>query len=1026
MTPRRLLSFGDALKLLGGDPPAVAALDRALGGALNLATGGLSGGVLGMFDARGRVLGLGLDAWRGLRERLGHTDGRVERTAVLEAAHTVIVVLAFFDALEKVELPFSLDEVALTGREQMLVAGGGFPSGEGFTQDAAGVDAPRPAPHLPYENHVGELRGWYEHLAMRMLDFLRGLAVWEGLDDAAGAVAAHTVRVVVPVLAVQEYEALYARLALEAPEFGFWSGQVEHQATRAELRRALAGLERALAASAALRQRPVDVAGALSRAHQSALEQRILDAQEAPEGILVPTLAQAYLDPDFRVRAVDGQGSPADEEWWARAPVRQDLTGYLAGALTSEGLTAAPLLVLGQPGAGKSVLMRILAARLPAAGFLPVRVALRDVRADDEIQDQIEQAIREATGERATWPDLVRSAGAAVPVVLLDGFDELLQTTGVHQNDFLVRVARFQEREAEQGRPVLAVVTSRTAVADRARYPQGTVALRLEPFQEEQIKLWIAQWNLTNAMNFQAMGLPPLTWDAVAPHRALAGQPLLLTMLALYQAAGNDLHGEDERPLDEADLYEALLGSFARREVWKDTRVSETEVEQRVEEELERLSLVAFAILNRRRQWVSTAELDEDLAALIGRASTRHSGLRAPLGQAEAAFGRFFFVQRAQSIRDGQTLSTYEFLHATFGEYLAVRLAVRLVSGLRDHRPVLSTGREPLNDDLMFALLSFAPLFTRQMLRFARARVERLPTAERATLGPLVIRVMEERELRADQPYATYLPRRIRVASRHGIYSANLMVLALLLTGGTTAGALFPSGGDAGSSWHRHALLWRSSLNEAEWTDLAVSLRVRRTRQGRERDLEVDVERGELGAPDQVDAYWLYRAPWEEGHTVWHRTYWNEIWHKMDISAGTNDGVVLQALRPLFESLGPLVTTFSGDRTRLATSTAHDLLRLWLMGGSELTAEEIVDSYRRIGAAFPVLASSEAVTRRLAPILIELLDRDLPRLSLEQSRLVFRWLIFRERMALVARISDHVETRHRSLLTMLTDGIDGS
>ncbi|QES38095.1 hypothetical protein DEJ48_35950 [Streptomyces venezuelae] len=39
--PRRWLSFGDALVLLGEDLPAMAALDRALGGALNLATGGL-------------------------------------------------------------------------------------------------------------------------------------------------------------------------------------------------------------------------------------------------------------------------------------------------------------------------------------------------------------------------------------------------------------------------------------------------------------------------------------------------------------------------------------------------------------------------------------------------------------------------------------------------------------------------------------------------------------------------------------------------------------------------------------------------------------------------------------------------------------------------------------------------------------------------------------------------------------------------------------------------------------------------
>ncbi|MFD0514973.1 NACHT domain-containing protein [Streptomyces aureus] len=184
--------------------------------------------------------------------------------------------------------------------------------------------------------------------------------------------------------------------------------------------------------------------------------------------------------------------------------MREDLTRYLAGALTSAGQERTPLLVLGQPGAGKSVLTWVLAARLPAAGFLPVRVPLRDVRAEDDLQEQIEQAVRAATGERVTWPDLVRSAGGAVPVLLLDGFDELLQTTGVHHNDFLVRVARFQEREAEQGRPLLALVTSRTSVADRARYPDGMVALRLEPFRAAQIQQWLAVWNDANAAGFAA------------------------------------------------------------------------------------------------------------------------------------------------------------------------------------------------------------------------------------------------------------------------------------------------------------------------------------------------------------------------------------------------------------------------------------------------------------------------------------------------------------------------------------------
>src|SRR5439155_2827661 len=137
------------------------------------------------------------------------------------------------------------------------------------------------------------------------------------------------------------------------------------------------------------------------------------------------------------------------------------------------------------------VLARVLAARLPAADFMPVRVILRDVLAAADLQDQLEQAIRAATGDRVEWPALVRSAGGALPVVLLDGFDELLQAVGVSQTDYLDKVARFQQREADQGRPVAVVVTSRTAVADRARIPAGTVLLRLEPFRREQIERWV-------------------------------------------------------------------------------------------------------------------------------------------------------------------------------------------------------------------------------------------------------------------------------------------------------------------------------------------------------------------------------------------------------------------------------------------------------------------------------------------------------------------------------------------------------
>ncbi|EPH43524.1 hypothetical protein STRAU_3348 [Streptomyces aurantiacus JA 4570] len=252
------------------------------------------------------------------------------------------------------------------------------------------------------------------------------------------------------------------------------------------------------------------------------------------------------------------------------------------------------------------------------------------------------------------------------------------------------------------------------------------------------------------------------------------------------------------------------------------------------------------------------------------------------------------------------------------------------------------------------------------------------------------------------------------------------MLLALLLTGGTTAGALFPSSGDAGSAWHRHVLLWRSSLDEVQWTDLALSLNVRRIKEGQERDLEVTIRQGELTAPEPVDAHWLFRVPREEEHTVWHRPYWNEIWHKMDVSAGTNDGVALQALRPVFESLGPLVTTFSGGGTRIGTSTAHDLLRLWLWGGTEPVADEIVELYRRVGTAFLVLNSSVGVTWRLVPLLIDLLDRDLPRLSPEQSVAALVGLTGDAPMGLVDQIHGHVKTHHPRLYSRIAHRLEGS
>jgi hypothetical protein len=439
---RRAVSYRDAVVLLGGDPPALAALDRVLAGALSLGTGGLSDVALSVFDGQPRIVLLG----RGL-------------------------------------LPFAASDLQLTGREEIRLASGVPGSGAAVTAGdvlSAVLTAapPQPTPDLPPERFTEILFQWYQGLSARLQAFTRGLALWDSLDDEQRTASIQALGSDLIDRAVRRYQELYAQLAVEVPEFRFWTGQAEHAATRAEVRRALAGVETLLAELAAsahgVGSPGADGAAALTAAYRAVLHRPILAEGETPTGVRLPTLEEGYLDPDFRVSAVGGDGHPANEDWWPGIPVRRDLTDYLAGALTSPEAAAAPLVVLGQPGAGKSVLTKILAARLPAAGFLPVRVVLREVAAEADIQDQVEHAIRSATGLRLDWPAVATAMPGATPVILLDGFDELLQATGVAQSDYLLKVAQFQQREADLGRPAVVIVTTRTAVADRA-------ATRTEP-----------------------------------------------------------------------------------------------------------------------------------------------------------------------------------------------------------------------------------------------------------------------------------------------------------------------------------------------------------------------------------------------------------------------------------------------------------------------------------------------------------------------------------------------------------------
>nr|WP_239162637.1 ATP-binding protein [Actinoplanes rishiriensis] len=919
-------------------------MDNLLGAGLAVATAGGSTVALGLFDLKAEVIRLSQQLTGQLHDRVRGL-ARHDRSSRLQAAHAVLVVSAFFEALD--ELASAKLKVK---RDEQLAIMLGESTERNWLVYLLVSDIPTPSPERSYSDLVSDLGEFYAAAEQSLMDYLEvgGLgtpcaaADQERLVGREGALVGR---------ALERYDDAHRRLTVEMPEFAVWVGRFEARAAAS----ALAEVEEILVRTTSGRD-PDRHRAAVARSYRAALLRPIIEG--GPEEIGIPRLGDAFVDPRFRIKAIAPGVRVADEGWW-EVPSRPNLTAFLTGYLTTPEATDAPMLILGHPGAGKSTLTRMLAAHLPPADFLAVRVPLREVPAEAEIQDQIEHALRREIGETVTWADLARSLDGALPVIVLDGFDELLQATGVHQSDYLSRVLAFQQREARQDRPVAVVVTTRVAVADRARIPAKGLAARLEPFDGPQVDQWLANWNQVST----ARGRPELPSAVVHRFPELTEQPLLLLMLALYDATDGALRRRAaDTSFDTTELYERLLGDFARREVRRlHPDQPETRMTMAVEEELTRLSIVAFAMFNRSRQWVTQAELDTDLDALgISPVRSLGTAFRGTLTAGEELVGRFFFIQRTQALQDGKALITYEFLHATFGEYLVARLVVReLADAARDRfwARALRTGRP--TDDLLKSLLDSMPMSIRTTVLPFTASL--LREVDRSGLRDWLIARMR-------LLFATFqwnrgrggdgLPRDLTERGPDyatAIYALNLLLITLCL-GPVRASELLPENDDPASTLRHAAHLWRAAVPSEHWFAVTRVLDIRRTWSDGRRDIELE-SASPTSRIESVEPFWSHSIPpgaeersWEASSVISNFFELESTQRSVQLSGNLSDDAFRHALQPLIDSIPHTLSAFVIQRTGELESIAHSLIRLWL--ASELSdGIELEGAYERAAVA---------------------------------------------------------------------------
>ncbi|MFC5286266.1 NACHT domain-containing protein [Actinokineospora guangxiensis] len=724
-------TFRGALKILGKDEPGwLKLIDAAVGGVI-LASGPVAT-VWGWVDQKNEAVRL-------LREGVTAATGKIAGTSGLRrhdlviAAHTAIVATAFLDALDAHLPPVIAEQPAL----------------ERFLPE---TDTPAPSATAGFETTVGLIERW--------------------ASEAANTVSSHTFTraqtIDVARLTGQNYRSLYLQLQTAVPEFAIWADQTAHSATH----HALGTLERLLTQGSRTPQREAQTVVKAINADE--LNRPVLDVNADGYGVgaVLPTVDKIFISPHYTA-----EGETADDLEW-----------MLARHFTGGGATVRPLVLLGHPGAGKSLLTKVLAARLSTCGYTVVRVPLRSVDENASIPDQIDQALQAQTNNAVTWRRLVTESTDELRVVLLDGLDELLQASGQDRMDYLHKVAEFQRVEALVEQPVAVVVTSRTVVADRVSIPEGCPVVTINDFTDDQMADWIGRWNEANAGGRAR----PLPVEVARAQSEIARQPLLLLMLALYFA---DPEVELRPDLSTPELYRGLLRTYAEREVAKQhgaLRPQSREAE--VTALLRRLSVAALGMTNRGRQSITEAELTADLQALD----------EEPAG--ERVLGEFFFVHTAQS----GNRRAYEFLHLTFAEYLVANHVVDVLADVA--ATTFRRGGKPApDDDLLFALLSHEPLSAQPpILTFAKERLDSHPERDELcqTLRLLIGDYAHRPPSRRYTGYCS--PRRdnIRAAAT---YSANLVLLHLCVED-VRINDVWPD--DPSGLWNSCVRTWTAALDQ--------------------------------------------------------------------------------------------------------------------------------------------------------------------------------------------------------------------
>ncbi|MCI8527029.1 MAG: hypothetical protein HFF17_14230 [Oscillospiraceae bacterium] len=567
-----------------------------------------------------------------------------------------------------------------------------------------------PNPTETFAQYEMRLLGFYCVLNEQFIKFFEQLPFWKSLRDDRNLLDKAQKEFFrenlnnLPKQAVSTYRREYFTLSKTFPDFAVWANHEEHRRLEEQIDVGFTHIaDRLRQCCYFIEQRSNIAAAAMEQYHRkyiNYLQSPIIDhsADFDTSGVVFPTKRDIFIPQSFKAITYHNNMTLESKDSWRTEKSREEIGKYIHSILSHPTYGQNPLLILGHPGAGKTLLCHMLAAQVLFAEYHVIIIRLRDTAAEDDITQQINSQIARDLGDNCRWNDIRNAELDKAVLLIFDGYDELLQASGKTYSNYLNEIARFQSEQRNIHRMLVrCIVTSRVTLIDKASIPENSQVLHLNAFDNTRIQRWIDIWNSKNESFFTSQKANKLEITSDSKVKDLARQPLLLLMLALYTMNGNDLRGQTD--ISYAELYYKLIRDFVIRENEKDTtfgRLTDQKKKEAIYKSLRNLGIVALGMYNRKQLVIRSTELKVDLAFLSCGEVPSDFEDAYTLEKEDKLIGSFFFVHSSKSIvrtdRFPIKVSAYEFLHNTFGEFLTAYYILDVVFRL---------ARRQLNDTEM-------------------------------------------------------------------------------------------------------------------------------------------------------------------------------------------------------------------------------------------------------------------------------------------------------------------------------------